>query len=169
MEELSNVQLDPKDLAKTTRIGTMLPSKLKEAILEFLKDNLDVFAWSHKDMPRIDTRSDGTQVECRSNFKPIKQKRIALNTERYEAIKKEVDKLMKTGLIRLVLYPTWLAKVVLVKKSNEEWRVCVNFTDLNKVCPKDSFSLSKIDQLVDSTVGSEFLQFLQCLLSVQPY
>ena len=65
----------------------------------------------------------------------------------------EVTKLLMAGFIREVYYPDWLVNVVLVKKANRKWRMCVNFTDLNKVSPKDSFPLPRIDQLVDSTTG----------------
>ena len=57
-------------------------------------------------------------------------------------------------------YPDWLANVVLVKKANGKWRMCVDFTDLNKACPKDSFPLPKIDQLVNSTAGHKLLTFM---------
>ena len=57
-------------------------------------------------------------------------------------------------------YPEWLANVVLVKKANGKWRMCVDFTDLNKVCPKDSFPLPRIDQLMDSTAGHKLLTFI---------
>lgn len=57
-------------------------------------------------------------------------------------------------------YPEWLANVVLVKKSNGKWRMCVDFTDLNKACPKDNFPLPRIDLLVDSTAGHELLSFM---------
>ena len=57
-------------------------------------------------------------------------------------------------------YPEWLANVVLVKKTNGKWRMCVDFTDLNKACPKDSFPLLRIDQLVDSIAGHKLLTFM---------
>ena len=67
---------------------------------------------------------------------------------------------MTAGFIREVYYPEWLTNVVLVKKANGKWRVCVDFTDLNKACPKDSFPLPRIDQLVDSTAGHKLLTFM---------
>ena len=67
---------------------------------------------------------------------------------------------MTAGFIREVYYPKWLANVVLVKKANGKWRMCVDFTDLNKACPKDSFPLPRIDQLVDSTAGHKLLTFM---------
>ena len=72
----------------------------------------------------------------------------------------EVTKLLTAGFIREVYYPDWLANVVLVKKANGKWRICVDFTDLNKACPKDSFPLPRIDQLVDSTTGHKLLTFM---------
>ena len=62
--------------------------------------------------------------------------------------------------IREFYYPGWLANVVMVKKANGKWRMCVNFTDLNKACPKDSYPLPHIDQLVDSIVGHKLLSFM---------
>ena len=57
-------------------------------------------------------------------------------------------------------YPEWLANVVLVKKANGKWRICVDFMDLNKACLKDSFPLLRIDRLVDSTAGHKLLMFM---------
>ena len=68
--------------------------------------------------------------------------------------------MLMAGFIREVYYPNWLANVVLVKKANEKWRMCVDFTDLNKACPKDSFPLPRIDQLVDSTAEHKLLTFM---------
>ena len=64
-----------------------------------------------------------------------------------------------------VYYPDWLANVVMVKKPNEKWRMCVDFTDLNRVCPKDSYPLPRIDTLVDSTVRHELLSFMDVFSS----
>ena len=57
-------------------------------------------------------------------------------------------------------YPDWLANVVMVKKENGKWRMCVDFTNLNKAYLKDSYPLPRIDQLVDSTVGHKLLSFM---------
>lgn len=96
-------------------------SELKETLIGFLKDNLDVFTWSRKDIPGIDPEMIVHKLNVDPNFKPVKHKRRSFNPKRYDAIKKEVDKLLKARPIREVLYPTWLENVVLVKKSNGEW------------------------------------------------
>src|SRR5438128_1477180 len=74
-------------------------------------------------------------------------------------------KLLKARIIREVDYTTWHANPVLVKKKIGQWRMCVDFTKLNKACPKDDFPLPRIDQLVDSTVGCELLSFLDAYSS----
>ncbi|XP_048622678.1 uncharacterized protein LOC106393842 [Brassica napus] len=77
-----------------------------------------------------------------------------------KAVNEEVDKLLGAGSITEVRYPEWLANPVVVKKKNGKWRVCVDFTDLNKACPKDSYPLPNIDRLVESTAGNEMLTFM---------
>ena len=71
-----------------------------------------------------------------------------------------MNKLKQAETIKEVFYPEWLANTVVVKKKNRKWRVCVDFTDLNKVYPKDSFPMPRIDQLVDTTVGHLRMSFL---------
>ena len=92
--------------------------------------------------------------------KGMRQKRRPVSGERAIALKEEVDRLLEVGLIKESLYPDWLANPVLVKKPNGKWRTCVDFTDLNRACPKDSFPLPRIDQLVDATAGHALLSFM---------
>ena len=68
--------------------------------------------------------------------------------------------MLANGIIREKLYPDWISNVVLVEKKNGKWRVCIDFTNTNKACPKDSFPVLKIDQMIDATVGFERLSFL---------
>ena len=72
----------------------------------------------------------------------------------------EVNKLLAANFIREVYYPEWLANIVMVKKANGKWRMCVDFMDLNNACAKDNFPLPRIDQLVDSTAGHKLLTFM---------
>ena len=77
-----------------------------------------------------------------------------------EFIKQEVDKLFAVGYIREIQYPKWLANVVVVPKKNGKWHVCVDYSNLNNACPKDTFPLPRIDQIVNATAGHELLSFL---------
>jgi hypothetical protein len=83
--------------------------------------------------------------------------------DRRVATKKELSKLLAAGFIREVFHPEWLANPVLVRKKNSnEWRMCVDYTNLNKHCPKDPFRLPRIDQVIDSMAGCDLLYFLDC-------
>lgn len=128
--------------------------------MEFLRDHVDVFAWEHSEMPRIDPSVIQHQLNVDRNSRPVKQRRRSFAPESNQAIADEVRKLLEAGFIREVDYPKWLANVVLVKKTNGKWRMSVDFTDLNKPCSKDCFPLPRIDQLVDSTAGHEVLSFM---------
>ena len=76
----------------------------------------------------------------------------------------EVNKLLAANFIREVYYPEWLANIIMVRKANGKWRMCVDFTDLNNAYLKDSFPLPRIDQLVDSTAGHKLLTFMDAFL-----
>jgi hypothetical protein len=94
---------------------------------------------------------------------PKRQHLCRFADDRRDAIKKELAKLLTTGFIGEVFRPEWLANPILVhKKNTNEWRVCVDYTDLDKHRPKDPFGLSRIDQVIDSTAGCDLLCFLDC-------
>ena len=163
-EELDIVILEEECPEKSTRIDADLSPQMRDSIVRFLKDNKDVFAWSHEDMPSIDPSIISHKLNVKPCLHPIKQKRRVFAPKRNNAIMEEVDKLLTTNFIREVFYPDWLANVVMVKKANGKWRMGVDFTDLNKTCPKDSFLLPRIDQLVDSIAGHKLLTFMDAFL-----
>ncbi|XP_024015836.1 uncharacterized protein LOC112089095 [Eutrema salsugineum] len=111
-------------------------------------------------MPGINPDITCHELNIHPTYKPIKQKRRKLGPEKARAVNDEVEKLLKAGSITEVRYPDWLANPVVVKKKNGKWRICVDFTDLNKACPKDSFPLPHIDRLVEATTGNELLSFM---------
>jgi hypothetical protein len=95
--------------------------------------------------------------------RPIRQKLCRFTPDKGEAIRAELAHLVTLGFVREVLHPKWLANHVLVLKKNKvDWRMCVDYTDLNKHYPKDPFGLLRIDQVVDSIVGCSILSFLDC-------
>ena len=158
-EELQPMQLDD-NLEHLAYIGSRLAEDPIHLLIHFLKHNKDVFAWKHEDMEGIDPSIITHRLNVSPSFKPVKQKRRSFTPKRQKAINEEVDKLLQAGAIREVEYPEWLANVVLVKKANDKWRLCINFTDINRACPKDSFPLPRIDLIVDSTAGHELLSFM---------
>ena len=111
-------------------------------------------------MPGIPPEIIQHKLNVNLDRKPIQQRRRVFALGRDQAVTDEVTKLLAAGFIREVHYPKWLANVILVKKANGKWRMCEDFTDLNRACPKDSFPLPRIDQLVDSTAGQKLLTFM---------
>ena len=117
-----------------------------------------------EDLVKITIGDDPEKFFQVGSFNPLvipkKQLPRRPSKEHAKAVREEVAKLKQAGAIKEVFYPEWLANMVVVKKKSGKWRVCINFTDLNKVCSKDPFPMPKIDQLVDITVGHPRMNFL---------
>ena len=142
---LENISLDKDNPEKSTRVGADLEEKIKKDLVHFLRENIDVFAWSHEDIRGIDPSVITLRLNVFPSSKPVWQKKRVFAPKRDNAIKEEVQKLTVAKFIWEVYYPDWLANVVIVKKANGKWIMCVDFTDLNKAYPKDSYSLPRID------------------------
>ena len=128
------------------QLGENLSCELKEELTHFLKANLRAHSFK---LVGIHPNVICHRLNISPDFKPIWQKKRAVDAERYKTLKDEVDKLLNIGFVRESFYPNWLANPFLVKKPNSKWRTCIDFTDLNKAWPKDSFHLPGIDQLVN--------------------
>jgi hypothetical protein len=87
-----------------------------------------------------------------------------MSEEKVKEVEAEVQRLQDAKVIREVLYPLWLANTVPMKKKNGKWRMCVDFTDLNKACKKDDFPLERVDKIVDDATNSEMLSLLDMFL-----
>jgi hypothetical protein len=111
-------------------------------------------------MPGIPREVMERKLGIDPSFKLIKQKERRYTLEMCETIRQEVNKLLETRSIRLVDYPSWLANLVLVEKHDVSWRMYIDYTSLNKVCPKDEYLLPCICQIVNSTMSCELLSFL---------
>ncbi|KAL0439519.1 UNVERIFIED_CONTAM: hypothetical protein Slati_2434900 [Sesamum latifolium] len=118
-EELLTVELIPGDPEKLTKIGSKMEKNVRDQVVDLLRKNKNIFAWTPQDLEGIDP-----------------------------------------GHIREIQFPEWLSNVVLVPKPGGKRRMCIDFRDLNKACPKDFYPLSRIDQLVDSTSGCELLSMM---------
>ena len=103
------------------------------------------------------------RLHIQPGSKPVKQPLRRSSEDKRRAIGKEVAKLLAAGFIMEVFYPDWLANPILVMKKNKTWRMCIDYTCLDKACPKDPFALPHIDQVIDSTAGCELLSFLDAI------
>jgi hypothetical protein len=119
-----------------------------------------MFAWNPSDMPGVPREVIEHHLAMCPQAHPVKQKTRKQAQEKQDFIVQEIEKLKKAKLIRKVAHPTWIANLVVVPKANGSGRLCVDFTSLNKACPKDPYPLPRIYQNVDSTVGCDLLCFL---------
>ena len=114
-------------------------------------------------MPGVPRELAEHKLKVYPRARPIRQKLCRFTPDKREAIRAELARLVAAGFIREVLHPEWLANPVLVLKKNKvDWRMCVDYTDLNKHYSKDPFGHPRIDQVVDSTTGCSMLSFQDC-------
>ena len=116
-------------------LGTRLNYDEHAIIRPVLVDNTDLFAWATADLPGVDPLVASHKLSIYKEARYISQKKCKLGEERRLAAKAEADNLLSIGFIEEAHYTTWLSNVVLVKKANGKWRMCVDYTDLNKACP----------------------------------
>ncbi|GKV15561.1 hypothetical protein SLEP1_g26343 [Rubroshorea leprosula] len=132
VEDVEEVLIDDKDLSRKTQIGTRFNPEERDKLIAFLRANNDVFMWTSADMLGIPN----------------------------SAIKEEVEKLLQAGFVRKVDYCKWVANPILVKKANGKWRMCIDYTNLNKACPKDCYPMPSIDKLIEAASGNDRLSLL---------
>lgn len=103
-------------------------------------------AWAPEEMPTIDESMAVHKLNVDPGRNLVKQKRRNFTSDRQTTNDKEANKLLKAELISEIQYSEWLTNVV--KKNNDKWRICIDYSDLNKACPKDLYLLISIDQLL---------------------
>ena len=109
------------DSEKFFQIGAQLPPQEKEELVEFLKRNINVFAWDACDAPGIDLGFICHHLNVNPTITPKKQPPQRLSKEHADAIRDEVMKFKHAGAIKEVFYPEWLANTMVVKKKNGKW------------------------------------------------
>ncbi|GKB10036.1 reverse transcriptase domain-containing protein [Tanacetum coccineum] len=153
------VAIHPGYPEQTITIGGSLSEKGRMKLCDLLKNNVDVFDWKPTDMTIVPRSIAEHRRNIREGFSPIRQKKRGQALDRNRAIQEEVTKLVEAHIMREVHYHRWLSNTVMVKKHDGSWRMCVDFTDLNKSCPKDYHPLLEIDWKVESLYGYPFKCF----------
>jgi hypothetical protein len=145
---------------RAVMIGAHLSPEEENKLIQFLNKNKDVFARSTKDLQGVDRDIIEHTLETDEKITPKKQKLRKMSEEKVKAVEVEVQRLQDAKVTREVLYPVWLANTVPVKKKNGKWRMCVDFTDLNKACNKDDFPLERVEKIMDDAANNEMLSLL---------
>lgn len=154
------INLGTNENPKKIQIGSTLSTQERSDLNTLLEEFQDVFAWSYEDMPGIDPEIVQHRINIKDGFRPVKQRLRRMQPEWQIKVKEEVSKLLKVGFIQAVNQADWIANIVPVPKKDGRVRVCVDYRDLNKACPKDDFPLPHIDILVDNTAGSALMSFM---------
>jgi hypothetical protein len=118
-------------------LGSQLSDEQENALLKFLFNNKDVFAWSANDFCGVNRDVIEHSLNVDPTVRQRKQKLRKMSNDKDEGARNEVKTLLSAEVIREVTYPEWLANTVMVKKANGKWRICIDFIDLNKACPKN--------------------------------
>nr|GEW66689.1 reverse transcriptase domain-containing protein [Tanacetum cinerariifolium] len=154
------VALHPDFSDQEVAIGGTLSDKGHTELCSILKKNLDIFAWQPSDMTGVPRSVAKHRLNIQEGYSPVRQKKRGQAPEHAKAIQAEVQKLVEAGIMREVYYHDWLSNPVMVKKHDGSWRMCVDFTNLNKACPQDCYPLPEIDWKVKSLCGYPFKCFL---------
>jgi hypothetical protein len=129
-------------------------------LVKFLQETRDIFSWKPLNILRVPMELIEHTLHIDPNAKPIKECLRHFAQDKKDVIKREIARLLDAGFIKEVYHPGWLTNPILVLKKNKGWRMCVDYTDLNKACKKDLFGLPRIDQVMDSMAGCNLLSFL---------
>ncbi|KAL0434703.1 UNVERIFIED_CONTAM: hypothetical protein Sradi_0178200 [Sesamum radiatum] len=116
---------------------------LREKVIYCLKHNIDVFAWTPQDLEGISPEVISHHLNIDPRIESVKQKKRHFGLEKDKIIQAEIDKLIAAGHMEEIQFPEWLSNVVLVPKPDGKWRMCIDFKDLNKACPKRVLSLTQ--------------------------
>jgi hypothetical protein len=142
--------------------GSQLLEAQEKIFKKFLFINRDVFAWSANDLCGVNRSIIEHSLNVDSSIRPRKKKPRKMSEDKAEGAIAEVNMLLSARVIREVTYPEWLANTVMVKKENGKWRMCIDYTDINKACRKDEFPLPQIGSLVDVAAILELMSLLDC-------
>ena len=132
----------------------------EEELCDMLREHLDTFVWSYKEMKRVHHPMCTHHNYFKEGCKTVHQPQRRMNPTLKDIIKEELQKLLDAGFIYPILDSEWVLPLVLVPKKNWKWRICFNYRKLNKATKKDHFPLHFIDQVLDGLAGKKFFSFL---------
>lgn len=124
-----------------TSASSLLITKERSHLDALLRQNVDIFVWTHLDIPEIDPSMATHKLNILPSMHPVRQKFWSFHPNSQKVIQKKIDKLLVPGFIWELTYPDWLANIVMVPKKGRIWWVCIDYMNLNNVYPNDSFLL----------------------------
>ncbi|KAH9314760.1 hypothetical protein KI387_023387, partial [Taxus chinensis] len=160
IEETIDINIGTEEEPNILKLGSSLTPEEIEIHTQILKEHQKAFAFNYKEMTGIAPHVTVHNLVTKPDAKPIKQKSRPMKPKVALMVKEEVIKLLQVGFIKPVDYSQWVSNIVLVLKNNGKIRICIDFWDINKACPKDDFPLPSIDVIIDATTGFELLSLM---------
>jgi hypothetical protein len=159
-DELEEVDIGPGDKPRPTFISKKLDPSLREPMIALLKEYRDCFAWDYTEMPGLDRSIVEHRLPLKPGFKPYQQRARQMKPEIQLEVKKEIERMLEANFIRPCRYAEWVSNVVPVEKKNGQWRVCVDFRDLNRATPKDEYPMPVAENLINAAAGHKIMSFM---------
>ena len=153
---------------KTLNINPSLSTLEDERLCNMLREHLEVFAWSYKEMKGVHPSVCTHHMYIKEGCKPVMQPQRRMNLALKDVVKEELQKLVDTKFIYPISDSEWVSPLVLVPKKNGKWRICVDYRELNKATKKDHFPLPFIDQVLDGLARKKCFFFPRWIQWVQP-
>jgi hypothetical protein len=147
-------------IVENVHIGASYSSDEILTYMSLFKEFRDIFTWSYEEMPSIDPAIVIHEIKTYPGAKPVRQCLCPVHPRKAAAIKLEVEKLLKVGFIYPVSLTDWVSNPVSIDKKGGTIRVCIDYRDINKACPKDNFPTPFVDQIVDDCVKSEIFSLM---------
>ncbi|RDY00497.1 hypothetical protein CR513_16327, partial [Mucuna pruriens] len=159
-EELEVINLGDGGEIREIQIGKLILPDLKQRLTKLLREYVNIFAWSYRDMPGLDTTIFEHRLPLILDVVPVQSQLRIMKLEVALKIKEEEEKQWNASFLAVAEYPQWVANIVLVPKKDGKVRMCIDYRDLNRASPKDNFSLPHIDLLVDITAQHSCYSFM---------
>lgn len=141
-------------------IGAECSLKEIQIYIALFKEYHHIFSWSYEEMPSIDPWIIEHEMKSYPNVKPVRHKLRVVNPRKAPAIKVEIEKMLNAGFIYPIALPEWVSNLVAVNKKEGKIRICTDFRDFNKACPKDNYPMLFIDQILDDCAGDDIFSFM---------
>jgi hypothetical protein len=163
IEDTREVNIGTSENPKLVHIAASLSQDQADLLFEVLRENIGRFAWSYQDMPGLDPNLVVHHLAVDPKVKPVRQKLRKMHPKVALLVKAELERMLAAKVIRPIDYSEWISNMVPVTNPSGDIRICTDFRDLNKACPKDDFPLPNIDMIVDLTAGHEILSLMDGL------
>ncbi|KAI0494874.1 hypothetical protein KFK09_025020 [Dendrobium nobile] len=160
MDELCEINLGTESDPRPIFHSALLSESEAQEYVALISEFKDCFAWNYTEMPGLDPEVAVHKLAISPDAVPVKQSPRRMRLEIEQQVIAETKKLIEAGFVREEKYPTWLANVVPVRKKNGQIRVCIDFRDLNKACPKDDFPLPIPELMVDIASSHSIFSFM---------